>query len=54
MLYSLLVILLIVGIAMIFFPYNRYAMIAQAAAGALLFSMYIVYDTQMMMGGKFF
>ena len=30
----------------------RYAYIGYASGGALLFSMYIVYDTQLMMGGK--
>lgn len=48
----MLVILMIAGICMIFFPYNKYAMIGYGAAGALIFSMYIVYDTQLMMGGK--
>ena len=30
----------------------RYAIIGYAAAGALIFMVYIVYDTQLMMGGK--
>ena len=30
----------------------RYAIIGYAAAGALIFMVYIVYDTQIMMGGK--
>ncbi len=30
----------------------RYAYIGYASAGALIFSMYIVYDTQLMMGGN--
>ena len=30
----------------------RYAMIGYGSAGALVFSLYIVYDTQLMMGGK--
>ena len=30
----------------------RYAIIGYAAVGALLFMVYIVYDTQLMMGGK--
>ena len=31
---------------------SRYAIIGYAAAGALIFMVYIVYDTQIMMGGK--
>ena len=31
---------------------HRYAMIGYGSAGALIFSLYIVYDTQLMMGGK--
>ena len=34
-----------------FFTY-RYAIIAYGAAGALVFMVYIVYDTQLMIGGK--
>ena len=34
-----------------FFMY-RYAIIAYGAAGALVFMVYIVYDTQLMIGGK--
>ncbi len=30
----------------------RWTMIAYGSAGALIFSLYIVYDTQLMMGGK--
>ena len=30
----------------------RYTMIGYGSAGALVFSLYIVYDTQLMMGGK--
>ena len=30
----------------------RYAIIAYGAAGALVFMVYIVYDTQLMIGGK--
>ncbi len=46
MLCGALVILMIAGILMIFMPYNKYAVIAYGSAGALIFSMYIVYDTQ--------
>ena len=31
--------------------YFRWARIGYASAGALIFSFYIIYDTQMMMGG---
>ena len=30
----------------------RYKMIGLGAAGAVVFSLYLVYDTQLMMGGK--
>ena len=38
-------------IIILFFTY-RYAIIAYGAAGALVFMVYIVYDTQLMIGGK--
>ena len=38
-------------IILLFFTY-RYAIIAYGAAGALVFMIYIVYDTQLMIGGK--
>lgn len=43
--------LVIFGIVMIFIPYNRYLQMVYGGVGALLFSLYLVYDTQMMMGG---
>ncbi len=43
---------MIAGFMMIFMPYNKWAVIAYGSAGALIFSMYIVYDTQLMLGGK--
>jgi len=52
MLCALVMILMIAGFLMIFLPYNKYAMIGYGSAGALIFSLYIVYDTQLMMGGK--
>ena len=52
MLCGLLVILMIAGFLMIFLPSNKYTIIAYASLGAFIFSMYIVYDTQLMMGGK--
>ena len=57
MLCGLTVILLIAGLLLIFWPSelgggNKYAIIGYASLGAFIFSMYIVYDTQLMMGGK--
>ena len=43
--------LMIFGIVMIFVPYNKYLQMVYGGAGALIFSLYLVYDTQMMMGG---
>ena len=39
-------IMLVVAICFIFMPVNKYALIGYASAGALLFSLFIVYDTQ--------
>jgi len=52
MLCGLLVILFFAGILMIFLPKTKWTIIAYASLGALVFMMYIVYDTQLMMGGK--
>jgi len=52
MLCGLLVILFIASICLAIFPTNKYVMIGFGAAGALIFSLYIIYDTQLMMGGK--
>ena len=57
MLCGLTVILLIAGLLLIFWPSElgggkKYAIIGYASLGAFIFSMYIVYDTQLMMGGK--
>ena len=43
--------LMIFGIVMIFVPYSKYMQMVYGGAGAILFSFYLVYDTQMMMGG---
>ena len=43
--------LVIFGFVMIFVPGNKYLQIIYGGAGALIFSLYLVYDTQMMMGG---
>lgn len=50
-LFAGVIILLIFGIVVAFIP-GKAATIAYASCGALLFSVYLVYDTQMMMGGK--
>ena len=44
--------LMIFGIVMIFVPYSKYMQMVYGGAGAILFSFYLVYDTQMMMGGS--
>jgi len=43
--------LIIAGIAVAIFP-SKLAIIGYGVVGALIFSLYIVYDTQLMMGGK--
>ena len=48
----MLVIFMIAGIALAFLPQTKWTMIGYGAAGALIFSLYIIYDTQLMMGGK--
>ncbi|XP_013171967.1 PREDICTED: protein lifeguard 1-like isoform X1 [Papilio xuthus] len=45
-------ILLLFGLIAIFLPRNNILTLVYASAGALLFSLYLVYDTQLMMGGK--
>jgi len=52
MLCGLLVILFIASICLAILPTSKYVMIGFGSAGALIFSLYIIYDTQMMMGGK--
>jgi len=51
-LFAMLIILIIAGIICAFVPNSKYKMIGLGAAGALVFSLYLVYDTQLMMGGK--
>ncbi|XP_040573983.1 protein lifeguard 1 [Lepeophtheirus salmonis] len=46
------VIALACGIAMIFLPRNKYVLIAYGAGTAILFSVYLVYDVQLMLGGN--
>merc|ERR1711904_151716 len=51
-LYSFLICLVCASIVMCFLPYNAFAAVAFSAAGAFLFSCYIVVDVQMLMDGK--
>jgi len=51
MLCAMLVCLMIAGICVAIWP-GKYAIIGYGVAGALIFSLYIVYDTQLMMGGS--
>lgn len=50
-LFAAAIILLIFGIVSIFFP-GRTIKLIYASVGALLFSVYLIYDTQLMLGGK--
>lgn len=52
MLCALLMVLMLAGIILSFTGVSRIAMIGYGSAGALIFSLYIIYDTQLMMGGK--
>eukprot|EP00092_Neocalanus_flemingeri_P032198 GFUD01034996.1.p1 GENE.GFUD01034996.1~~GFUD01034996.1.p1 ORF type:complete len:270 (-),score=53.49 GFUD01034996.1:248-1057(-) len=48
----ILFVFIIFGIIMIFVPPSRYLDIVYGCIGALIFSVYLVIDTQMMMGGN--
>ncbi|XP_055627125.1 protein lifeguard 1 isoform X3 [Toxorhynchites rutilus septentrionalis] len=50
-LFVAMIVLLLFGIIAIFFP-GKTITIVYASGGALLFSIYLIYDTQMMMGGQ--
>ncbi|KAK3919572.1 Protein lifeguard 1 [Frankliniella fusca] len=50
-LFVAVIVLFVFGIIVAFIP-GKAAQIAYASVGALLFSVYLIYDTQMMMGGK--
>lgn len=50
-LFVALIVLLIFGIFALIFP-GKVIILVYASLGALLFSLYLVYDTQLMMGGK--
>ncbi|XP_072947831.1 protein lifeguard 1-like [Epargyreus clarus] len=45
-------VLLVFGIIAIIIPRNNIVTLVYASLGVLIFSMYLVYDTQLMMGGK--
>ena len=44
--------LMLFGFLVLFFPGNKVINIVYASLGAFIFGVYIVFDTQMMMGGK--
>lgn len=50
-LFVCLIVLMLFGLVAMFFP-GKIMSLVYASLGALLFSMYLIYDTQMMMGGK--
>lgn len=50
-LFVAVIILMVFGIVAIFVP-GKTIQLIYASLGALIFSIYLVYDTQMMMGGK--
>jgi len=52
MLCGMLIVLIISGFLLMIFGTNKITMILYGSAGALIFSLYIVYDTQLMMGGS--
>jgi len=52
MLCALLMAFIIAGFFMAFMPKTKWTFIGYGAVGALIFSLYIIYDTQLMMGGK--
>eukprot|EP00088_Acartia_fossae_P057876 TRINITY_DN6755_c0_g2_i6.p1 TRINITY_DN6755_c0_g2~~TRINITY_DN6755_c0_g2_i6.p1 ORF type:complete len:336 (-),score=112.72 TRINITY_DN6755_c0_g2_i6:703-1668(-) len=50
-LFAILVVFILAGFILAFFP-SKIKTIVYGAAGALIFSVYLVYDTQLMLGGK--
>jgi FtsH-binding integral membrane protein len=50
-LFVAVIVLLLFGIIAMFFPGKTITLI-YASCGALLFCVYLIYDTQLMMGGK--
>lgn len=51
MLFVALILLFLLGLISAFFP-GKGMTLVYSSCGALLFSIYLIYDTQMMMGGK--
>ena len=49
--FCILFVFVICGFLMIFIPYNRILEVVYAGIGAIIFSVYLIIDTQMMMGG---
>lgn len=49
--FTLCVILFIVTISSVFFPYNKLVQLIIAGFGAFLFSLFLIYDTQLIVGG---
>ena len=49
---ALMVALTIAGIFIAILPKTKYTMIGYGVAGAVVFSLHIIFDTQMMIGGK--
>jgi len=49
---AVLVVFILFGLIAAFFPQSRTLNLVYAAIGAIIFSLYIVYDTQIMVGGK--
>lgn len=50
-LFAVLIVLIVFGIIAIIFP-SRVMLLLYSAFGAILFSVYLIYDTQLMLGGK--
>jgi len=48
----ILFVFIICSFIMIFIPYNRILEVVYAGIGAIIFSVYLIIDTQMMMGGE--
>lgn len=48
----ILLVLLCFSISLAFFPTNQYINLVYSALGCFVFGMFIVYDTQLMLGGN--
>jgi len=51
-LFAVLIVFILCGLIATFFPSTRTIRLVYCAIGAIIFSVYIVYDTQMMIGGE--